>query len=416
MFEQLFKPRIAVQRHYQAPLCAERVRYLRHLVENGAARATLVKTAPYLLSIVASLRMASPIAVTPEQIAVAADTWISRQPGSRCRKHGQAARRTFASIASDWFRFLGLLHTDGVEPPYTLQLEVFSSYLREERALSPATIRMSRCRTKEFLSFFHSEGISLDMLGLDTVDRLISVKACRDGLTPASMQRYVYDLRSFLRYAEAQGWSQSGLAAALRPGRVYRGEGPPIAPSWDIVLKLLTGMHGDRPRQIRDRAIVLLFALYGLRAAEVRRLRLSDLDWENALIHVHCSKPNQHTRCYPLAATVADALARYLQSVRPKSQRREVFLHVRAPYQPLSNSALWQIVCYRLRPLEPRLKHHGPHSLRHACATRLLQSGMGMKEIGDFLGHHHPASTAVYAAVDLDGLRRVAELDLGRFL
>jgi site-specific recombinase XerD len=59
------------------------------------------------------------------------------------------------------------------------------------------------------------------------------------------------------------------------------------------------------------------------------------------------------------------------------------------------------------------LKHHGPHALRHACATHLLTEGYSLKEIGDYLGHRHPDSTRIYAKVDLSLLREVANLDLG---
>ncbi|MCO4883460.1 tyrosine-type recombinase/integrase, partial [Paraburkholderia caribensis] len=89
------------------------------------------------------------------------------------------------------------------------------------------------------------------------------------------------------------------------------------------------------------------------------------------------------------------------------------------PYQPLGSSALWQIVNRQLRPMDLAIKHTGPHALRHACATRLLGrglTGLTMKEIGDFLGHRHPATTALYAKVDIGGLRQVADVDLGRFL
>ena len=82
----------------------------------------------------------------------------------------------------------------------------------------------------------------------------------------------------------------------------------------------------------------------------------------------------------------------------------------------MSRSALWKAVRDRLRPLQGSLRHHGPHALRHACATHLLAQGLSMKAIGDQLGHRDPDSTRLYAKVDLAGLREVAELDLGGLL
>jgi integrase/recombinase XerD len=416
MFDQLFIPTAVAKRHFDAPLCCERLAYLQHLERRGAARRTLAKTAPYLLAIVSSLGWTSPVGITPQQIAAAAERWITRQPGSRCKKDGRAARTAFVSTARDWFRFLGVLRIERIEPPYSAQLETFIRHMRQERAFSQATIQMLRCRAAELLQFAAAQNVSLDRLSIDVIDKLTAIKASRGGLTRVSMQTYTYNLRSFLRYGETQGWCQPGLAAAIRPARVYKGAIPPAGPSWDDVRKLVAGTQGDEPGQIRDRAIILLFVLYGLRTSEVRRLCLTDLDWQNKLVRVRRSKQTQHVQTYPLTATVADALVRYLRRVRGRSEHQEVFLHLRAPYQPLSNSAFWQIVSHRLLPLKLDLRHHGPHSLRHACATRLLECGMRMKDIGDFLGHQNPASTAIYAAVNLAGLRQVAELDMGRFI
>jgi integrase/recombinase XerD len=86
------------------------------------------------------------------------------------------------------------------------------------------------------------------------------------------------------------------------------------------------------------------------------------------------------------------------------------------PYRPLSNGAVYHIVGPRLKSLGVGLKHHGPHALRHACATRLLAQGCSLKEIGDYLGHSHPDSTRIYAKVDLLLLREVANLELGGLL
>jgi integrase/recombinase XerD len=113
---------------------------------------------------------------------------------------------------------------------------------------------------------------------------------------------------------------------------------------------------------------------------------------------------------------LGEAILRYLKKVRPNASRREVFLTVKAPLQPLSSGSLYDLVSDRLRPLVAGLPHYGPHSLRHACATRLLAEGLSMKEIGDHLGHRKVDTTRVYAKVDMAGLRQVADFDLGGLL
>jgi integrase/recombinase XerD len=159
----------------------------------------------------------------------------------------------------------------------------------------------------------------------------------------------------------------------------------------------------------------MLLAVYGLRSGEVQGLQLEDLDWNRELITILRPKPRRIQQ-YPLTPTVGDAILRYLREVRLHHPSRHVFLTLRAPYSPLSRSCLWKVVNDRLRPLQLSIRHQGPHSLRHACATHLLSRGLSMKEIGDHLGHWNPDSTRAYAKVDLAGLREVAELDLGGLL
>jgi len=91
-----------------------------------------------------------------------------------------------------------------------------------------------------------------------------------------------------------------------------------------------------------------------------------------------------------------------------------MFLCIYAPIRPLGE--MWPIVGKRLRSFGVSLRHHGPHSIRHACATHLLAQGLSLKEIGDYLGHRNPDTTRIYAKVDLIGLRQVADLDLGGLL
>jgi integrase/recombinase XerD len=159
----------------------------------------------------------------------------------------------------------------------------------------------------------------------------------------------------------------------------------------------------------------MLFAIYGMRVGEVRGLKLEDLDWEKELIYLTRPKPRRR-QSYPLTYTVGEAILRYLKRVRPSTSRREFSLTVKAPRQPLSSGSLYDLVSDRLHPLVAGLPHYGPHSLRHACATRLLAEGLSMKEIGDHLGHRKADTTRVYAKVDLAGLRQVADFDLGGLL
>lgn len=119
---------------------------------------------------------------------------------------------------------------------------------------------------------------------------------------------------------------------------------------------------------------------------------------------------------YPLARSVGDSIVRYLKEARPQSGHREIFLTLIAPFRPITSSTVYPIVASRLRPIAGALKHHGPHALRHSCATHLLDEGHSLKEVGDHLGHRNTETTRIYAKVNLAALQEVAKFDLGGLL
>jgi len=188
-------------------------------------------------------------------------------------------------------------------------------------------------------------------------------------------------------------------------------EALPVGPHWADVQRLITSASGNRPRDIRDRSILMLFAIYGFRTGEVAGLRLEQVNWEREIIAV--MRPKQRrAQEYPLVHSVGEAILRYLQHVRPRCARREIFLTLKAPFRPLSPGALYHLVSSRLRALGIESIRHGPHSLRHACAGHLVAERFSLKEVGDHLGHRSAYATRTYAKVDLVGLREVGNFDL----
>ena len=413
MFSLLFSRPGADQRYLSAPLLEARLRYLTFCAAEGVGRATLKRVAFYQRAICQLMDVEASETFRVEQIRAAADRWILRTPTYHARTNGNASRAAFMSTAIGWLTFLGRIEQEQTsESPCPGVIAEFSDYMRSERGLSPLTI-YTRChRIEEFLRRYCPDARALRQVSIAQIDQAIAEKGTQDGCTRASIRTYAYVLRSFFSYAETRHWCAPGLAAGIIPPRVYTGERLPAGPTWDDVQRLCAGTDGDSRAQIRNRALLLLFAVYGLRVGEVRRLRLEDLDWEAEAIRVTRSKQQLRVQTYPLVRPVGNAILRYLTAARPRCEPRQVFVSLKAPIRPLGNSALWQIVNRRLRPLGLALAHQGPHALRHACATRLLNRGLSMKEIGAHLGHRNPAATSIYAKVNLVGLRQVADFTL----
>jgi integrase/recombinase XerD len=414
MFDRLFhKPRV-LGRYRDGPLAEERRRYLVHCAQQHMARATLREIATYTLAVAKVLRLAERPGelITAVEIKAAADCWACRRSTQRLSPTVSTAWRLFTRYATRWLSFLGRLQpVIMAPPPYAGQVSAFADYMRQERGLSPLTIEIN-CRTvREFLPQLSAAGLRLDSLTIAQVDDILARQAREGSYTRVTVRGIVGRLRAFFRYAEARAWCRPGLAAALMAPRVSRDESIAAGPSWEDVKRLLVATHGDRPADIRARAALMLLAIYGLRAGEVVGLRLEDFDWEREMLTVQFGK-RQRPRMYPLCRAVGDAVLRYLREVRPRSVRREIFLNLRAPFGPLSCCLLGHVVRQRLRALGVTLPHYGPHALRHACATHLLEQGLSLKEIGDHLGHADPETTRLYAKVDQVGLRAVGDFDL----
>jgi integrase/recombinase XerD len=416
MFDELFTSRQAIDRHSNSPLLEERLRYLAHCGAQGSTISSLRLIAQHLLVFIEQFDLEVEHNVGLEQIQKAANVWV----GSRPQAHGMTncwyGRMRFISDAKKWLAFLGRLRLPVVPArPYKRLIDAFCDALSRDRGLAQATIRIHRWHIEQFFDRYWQNNRPFSDICIRDIDAAISRKGEQDFYSRVSIANYVGVLRVFFRYAEQRGWCSRGLAAAIMCPRVFADEGLPKGPSWGEVQDLLAATEGDDPKHIRDRAIIMLFAVYGFRVGDVRALRLEDINWEKELICV--TRPKSRRRhTYPLSYTVGEAILRYLKEVRPHTSHREIFLTLRAPIGPIGSGALYDLVSDRLVSLGVSLKHHGPHSLRHACASRLLAQGLSMKEIGDHLGHRKQDTTRVYAKVDLAGLRTVADFDIGGVL
>jgi integrase len=159
---------------------------------------------------------------------------------------------------------------------------------------------------------------------------------------------------------------------------------------------------------LRDCAILMLLATYGLRAAEIVKLRLEDIDWRRDVLRVRHSKTGTYSEL-PLLPEPGEAVLRYLEKARPSSAHREVFLRIQAPHRPFKNGSILNCVTSaRLRAagINPQGRK-GPHAFRHARAVSLLRSGVPLKIIGDVLGHTSAAATAEYLKLVTEDLRAV---------
>jgi integrase/recombinase XerD len=411
MFEEIFFPRTA-ERYRAAPLAAQRSRYLCHLKRIGSSRSTLRKCANHQLSLVRLLDLQDGDSVSISRIEAAAANWCQPQ-GRRCvQAASPKVCRRFIGSGVRWLRFLGWLDEPEIElHPHHAEMTAYEDWQRQVRGLSDATIE-SYCRAADhFFIWLAGKEVPLVNVRIVDIDEAIAAEHRRGAWNRRTTHDYAQRLKAFFLFAEAYGWCRTGLAAGIMPPRFMADEIVPKGIGREDVVRLLASVQGDRPVQKRDRAILMLFVAYGLRAGEVTGLRLDDLDWENEIIRVRCPKPGR-THIWPLSPDVGHAILRYITDARPTDYGRSLFFTSHAPIRPVDRKTLGNIVRYRLAGIGVVTGRRGTHALRHAAAQHLMDQGMSMKVIGDFLGHRDPSSTAIYAKVNLAALREVAALDL----
>jgi integrase/recombinase XerD len=416
MFDQLFKCPSAIARHASAPYAEERQRYLAACAHKGNSRSTLLFDAQDLLWIARKLSVYSDLhQVTMEQVRAMAADWRMRERACGRPLNTVLTRQRYLRLAKAWLRFLGHLSVPPEAIPFHAQLQEYCRWARDERGFTEASVKQSYYLVKRFLQWYGAFKRDLADVQVSDVDTYLS-RGSEQGWCRITMNNVATGLKAFFRYCAQRQWTRPHLADAIQGPRVYALEGLPTGPDWSDVRRLFGSLDTKNPTDVRDRPILMLMAIYGLRVSEVAKLRLEHLDWEHERLHVPRAK-RRETQVYPLLPSVRHALIRYLQKVRRRpSVHREVFLTLMPPFGPISTTGLYHVAAHRLRSLGVRTAHHGPHSLRHACAARLVADGLSLKEIGDHLGHRSTSATRTYAKVDLRGLREVAAFDAGELL
>jgi integrase/recombinase XerD len=320
------------------------------------------------------------------------------------RSRGRARFRGPQGIA----RLVSFLRNAGAAPPpaevesgdgTAVLVAEFAGYLVGERGLRPQTIVLYSTVGRRFLnSLPDGDGGILAGLTVGAIRSFLIAESGRRGT--GSLNNQVTAVRSLLRFLHLRGripdpldGAAPGAAAWHRPPLTRR-----ILPG--DVAAILASCDRDTHAGQRDYAILILLARLGLRAGEATAARAGDIDWRSGTILVR-GKGGRDERL-PLPSDVAAAIVDYCRNARPVGVSGMLFLRARAPYGPLSSSAVAHVVeraCRRAgRPAA------SAHQLRHAAATAMRRAGAPLSEISQLLRHHHEATTSRYGTIDPDEL------------
>jgi integrase len=281
----------------------------------------------------------------------------------------------------------------------------YRDYLLRERGLTVGSVAHWERVARLFLAD-RPEPLedSLRRLTAAEVTGFVVAQCGPGGRSGSSAKILTGGLRSLLRYLHLVGLSEMPLAQAVPRAAGWRLSSLPRPLEAEQVARLLVSCDQETVGGRRDLAILLLLARLGLRAGEVARLGLDDIDWRAGEVTIR-GKGSTSERL-PLPHEAGEGLVSYLRHGRPRVDFREVFVSMHAPLRPLSPIAVTQVVataCKRTG-IEPVRAHR----LRHTLASELLRAGTPLAQIAPILRHASVATTAIYAKVDREALRTLA--------
>ena len=226
------------------------------------------------------------------------------------------------------------------------------------------------------------------------------------GFASSTVSNHRYTAQCLLQHLEEKGIAPKKIQASHLESYVAKArlEQLPRALPWETVRALLRSIDRTSAKGLRDYAMFLLMATYGLRSSEVVAITLDDIRWRQDSLRIHQPKTSSLLEL-PLINEVSSAIVKHLKRTPPPPRYRRIFLRMRAPIGVLKRTAVGEAFQSLVRKSGLRIPFQGPHCMRHSLAVHLLKSGTPLKTIGDILGHRSAASTSTYL--------RLATADLG---
>ena len=327
---------------------------------------------------------------------------------SYCAKHNRFMVRSFVRFLVD----LGIAKPAPESVSSDTEREqlkrAYEGYLRRQRGLSERTIFHSWRIADRFLTFRFGEGHG-NLSEITAADISTFLQHAMTRKPPLRDKTLSSHLRNFFRYLFQAGMTKTNLSLGILSVAQRYGARLPRHLTAEQVETLLKAIRTDTSSGRRNYAMVLLIARLGLRAPEVIAVQIDDIDWRAGEIVVR-GKGKRHDRV-PLPPDVGEALTDYIKQDR-RTASRALFVTERPPHDPFRDGQVLNCIlrsAFARTGLKPPAPYVGSHILRHSLATNLIKQGAPLEEISDMLRHRSRASTMVYAKLDVDGLRSIAQ-------
>ncbi len=284
----------------------------------------------------------------------------------------------------------------------------YEEYLRRQQGLGERTIYARRRFVERFLEFRFPDG-KVDLSRITALDTANFLQHLASRGKPFLDKTPPGHLRNFFLFLFNSGRTATNLAPSVPSVAQRRGAALPRYVTPEQVETLIAAVRTDTPNGRRNYAMVLLLARLGLRPAEVITIQINDINWRDGEILIR-GKGQRHD-CMPLPQDVGEALVEYIQRDRVTTSRA-LFVTTMAPHKPFRDGQMLNVIlkeAFVKAALRLPIPYVGAHVLRHSLATNLVRRGTSLAEVGDVLRHRSLESTVIYAKLDIEGLRSVAQ-------
>lgn len=274
----------------------------------------------------------------------------------------------------------------------------YIEYLKTETNLKMSSIKIYEHSLSMFSQKMHHAGVDLETISLE---HLLNFFSSLQNMK----QENVKNVKNFLRYMKDHGIIKHDLLLDyIRPTR-YIKEKVPSYYAKEEVLQIENSVNRHSTKGKRNYAMLLLASRLGLRSADIRNLKFSDIDWDRNEIHIRQIKTQKEV-ILPLLDDVGVSLIDYIRNARPQTSLKEIFVSFTPPYRVITSATFSTMVAkYVFKSgIKCDGKHHGSHTLRHSLATNLLGSNVSVPTISSILGHSTTESTKKYLTINLSSL------------
>ena len=285
----------------------------------------------------------------------------------------------------------------------TTEIEAFIHYLEDVKQSSRNTVVSYQRDLRQLKEYLERQGIEEPSRVTKTSLNAYISYLQRKGKATTTISRILASTKAFFHYEFMEGNIHRDPAELLKTPKIEKKI--PLILSVEEVNRFLEQPDGTSAKEIRDKAMLEVLYATGIRVSELINLNYDDVSLSGGFLR--CAGGGK-TRIIPLYPEALQALADYMEDVRPKmiADPSEQSLFVNISGERMSRQGFWKIIKFYQEKAQID-KDITPHTLRHSFAAHLLENGADLRSIQEMLGHSDISSTQVYAHLVKQNLKSV---------